>query len=69
MTLFVKNPVTAPRIHRIGFWRNGIFAVLTLDIIQYFVCPVRFVGKDIALRNVNMGEYINSYFCIIYISG
>ncbi len=62
MALFVKDPVTAPRIYGIGFRWNGIFAVLTLDIIQYFICSIRFVRKDIALRNIKVRKHINSYF-------
>ncbi len=69
MTFFVKNPVTAPWIYRVGFWRNRIFAVLTLDIVQYLVCLICFVGKNIALRNINVRKYINSYFRIVYVPG
>ena len=69
MTLFIQDPVATPWIDNVGLWRDRVFTVLTLDIVKNLVCSVRLVGKNITLRNINVGKYIDSDLRIVYIAG
>ncbi len=40
MTLCIKDPVATLWIYSVGFWWNGAFAILTLDIIVGLVFPI-----------------------------
>ena len=68
MTLFISPPIAMSGNLGVAFRRNGIFGILSLDIVQNFICCVSSVSQDITVRNIYMWEYIHSYGGIMNVS-
>ena len=68
MAFFIKKPITFPWIFGIGFRRNGIISILSLNIIQNLACSIGFICQNRAVRNINTRQQINSDAGIMDIS-
>ena len=68
MAIFIDMPVTIPRVDRIDFWRNRIFTVFSLDIVENAICPICLVRKNIAFRKIKARQKIYSHCGIMDVS-
>lgn len=69
MALFIDPPVTTPRVHRIAFGWDSVFAILNLNVVQNLFCTVSPISKHIATRNVHVRQDIYRNRAIMDISG
>ncbi len=67
VALLVKPPITTPRIASIGFRRDSIVGILSLNKVQDLSSSIRFIRQNSAAREINVRQNIDGNCGIVYV--
>lgn len=68
MAIFIDMPVTIPWVDCIDFWRNRIFTIFSLDVVENAICPICLVRKNITFGKIKARQKLYSHCGIMDVS-